>query len=132
MTEPTGPRYTDEQRDTHLAAIAAAAADKPGHARYLATLAAHYQAGGTEDTEPTATGIDGITWKIECALSADVTALYSSAPAPGMHGGGYERQYLKARGAHRKTAALASATRRRNDEHAISLEGLLTLGTDPQ
>jgi hypothetical protein len=132
MPEPQY-RYNVEQRAEWLKALHEAAADRPAHARYLSELVDHYAAGGEGDDEPKAG--DGVSWRIEVALSSDVEEIFAEPLPEGRHGSGYGREYVKLRQRARTAAALGRATRAQRAKADESLEGLLDLSpgqpTDP-
>ncbi|MFD9837084.1 hypothetical protein, partial [[Kitasatospora] papulosa] len=82
---------------------------------------------GDDSAEQTAEGISGVAWRAECALSADFAAIHQAAPASGVHGGIYTREYVRLRGEARRAALLAARERRLRAEQSASeaLAGLL-------
>jgi hypothetical protein len=127
-------RYGAEQRAEWIVDILASADDKPGHRAYALALAEYWgtAAPGDDSGEPAADGIEGVTWKVECALSADFAAIHQAERPEGTHGGDYSRDYIKLRGKARRNALLAARERRLKKEAAEQaadgLAGLLTFG----
>ncbi|MFE2850183.1 hypothetical protein ACFXJO_03520 [Streptomyces lavendulae] len=94
-----GSPYAHQQpaRDQAIAAITRAAADKPAHRQYIDLLLSHYTSGGTARDEPTGDHIEGLSWPIECALSADFAVIFQKLTAPGDLPAHFERNYQRAR-----------------------------------
>jgi hypothetical protein len=133
--KPVAYQYSDQQRTEWVAEILAAADDKPGHHTYALALADYWGATtpspDADRDEPTADDIEGITWKVECALSADFAAIHQPQRSKGMYGGDYAHEYVRMRGAARRAALLAAKERRLKKEEAErsaadSLADLLT------
>jgi hypothetical protein len=121
--QPVAYQYSDQQRAEWVADILAAAADKPGHHTYALALAKYWRAAmpssDADQDEPTADDIAGITWKVECAPSADFAAIHQPQRSKGMFGTA------------RRAALLAAKERRLKKEEAErsaadSLADLLT------
>jgi hypothetical protein len=139
--QPVAYQYSDQQRAEWVADILAAAADKPGHHTYALALAKYWRAAtpssDADQDEPTADDIAGITWRVECALSADFAAIHQPQRSKGMYGGEYAHEYVRMRGAARRAALLAARERRLKREKAErsaaeSLADLITFASDEE
>lgn len=132
MADQSGTyRYNEQQRAEWITDILAAADDRPGHRAYALALAEYWALAtpGDDSTEPAADSISGVTWKVECALSADFAAIHQAPPASGVHGGNYAHEYVRMRGEARRTALLAARERRLRAERGAAgvLADLLSL-----
>lgn len=134
MTDHIGPsyRYNDQQRAEWIVDILAVADDRPSHRAYALALAEYWATAspGDDSAEPAPESSWGkISWKIECALTADFAAIHQPPKAPGVYGGEYSREYVRLRKDARRAALLAARERRQREERTATetLADLLTV-----
>jgi hypothetical protein len=137
MSTSPAHRYPAQQRAEWVVDIHAAAADRRPHAAYAQALADYWTAAapGDDSREPRAGA--GVSWPVECALSADFSAIHSAPLAPGFHGGDYAREYIRLRTEASRRARVAALRREQNAEAArqraaSALGSLLSLDPDTE
>ncbi|MFE5847217.1 hypothetical protein ACFQ7N_36920 [Streptomyces niveus] len=135
---PYAYEHTAENRAAWVAAIVEAAADTKPHHAYATALAAYWAKAapgeGNGAPTPDGLGLTGITWKIECALSADFAAIHAKQ----LRGhGSYGREYTNLRDkakravGRRRFLDRIGAEAQAVEDAANPLEAALTLDTEP-
>lgn len=80
---------------------------------------------GKEGLEPYAEDVDGVTWKMACAISSDLSRIFHEELPEGVYANQYERQYVRLR---RDAIRLANIRQSRKKQDGLGhLRSLLTL-----
>ncbi len=93
-----------------------------GQRTAIETLVAWYE-GGKQGGEPFAEDVEGVTWKMACAISSDLARIFHEAVPEGVHINEYAREYVRLR----REAIRLSQIRQKRKNGLGHLRSMLTL-----